>query len=244
MLKITKLKNIFYDCLYPIFCLNCGRFISNENKHYLCSECFKTIPIYSSLFCPICSKRISIFKKCHHSDKQSYLDFLGCASDYENELIKNLIYEFKYNFVKEIKFTLGDLLINYWLKISLGFNINYSKFCVIPIPLNSKRYNWRGFNQSEELAKVFSNYFDLPLLDNILMRKKNTYPQAKLVKEERILNVKNAFQLKNDRAPFLIQNKNIILIDDVFTSGATLQEAAKVLKKNGAKRVIGLVIAK
>jgi ComF family protein len=244
MIKInkTKIENIFYDCLYPIFCLNCGKFISNENKHYLCVDCFKTIPIYSALFCPVCFKRISIIKKCHHNNK-SYLDFLGCATDYENEPVKNLIHEFKYNFVKEIKITLGDFLINYWLKISSDLEINPKEIYVIPIPLSSKRYNWRGFNQSEELAKIFADYFNFPLLTNVLIRQKNTLPQAQLTKKERLFNLIDAFKIKND-SKSLIKNKTIILVDDVYTSGATLQQAAKVLKQNDAKKIIGLVVAK
>jgi len=82
----------------------------------------------------------------------------------------------------------------------------------------------------------------LPLVNNVLIRKKNTPPQVQVENfENRLNNIIGAFQIKNSS---LIKNKKIILIDDVFTSGATLQEGAKILKENGAKEIIGLVIAK
>jgi len=242
MLSLGRIKNFISDCLFPIFCLNCGVFIKAEERRYLCSNCFKNINIYSALFCPICLKRIGVLKKCYHSNKKSYLDFLGCATEYNNPLVKNLLHCFKYQFIKEIGLTLSDILIVYWTKIWPDVKARFSNCLVISIPLYHRRFNWRGFNQSEELARVFANYFRLPLVNNVLIRKKNTPPQVQVENfENRLNNIIGAFQIKNSS---LIKNKKIILIDDVFTSGATLQEGAKILKENGAKEIIGLVIAK
>ena len=242
MNKIIKIKNLIYDCLFPIFCLNCGAFIKNESGLYLCENCLKTIPLYSSLFCPICLKRIGQFKKCSHSNNYSPLDFLASATDYENPLIQKLIHLYKYQLVKDIRYTLGNIVINYWEKIWPDIKKQFSGAIIIAIPLSRQRFKERGFNQSEEIAKIFANYFQLEINSEILIRQKNTHPQAKLDNyEERHLNLKNAFEVKDKNS---LKNKNIILIDDVFTSGATMQEAARVLKQNGSKKIIGLTVAK
>jgi ComF family protein len=239
---IKKLGHLMADCLFPIYCANCHNFLPSHEKSYLCLKCFSQIPLYSSLFCPICLKRLAEFKKCEHSHKKSYLDFLASATDYENPIIKNLIHQYKYQYIKEIRFTLAKILIAYWEKILKNFPQLSANYLAIPIPLSSKKFNERGFNQSEEIAQLFANHFNLEIVSDALIRIKNNPPQAKIENyEERTQNVKGIFLVKK---PELIQNKNIILIDDVFTSGATLQEASRLLKESGAKRIVGLTIAK
>ena len=138
---------------------------------------------------------------------------------------------------------MGDLLIQYLQKSQL---INQStnkliNYLIVPIPLHSKRRRERGFNQAELLAKTISENLGL-LPTNALERTKNTKAQAKLKKSEcREENVAGCFKIKN---PESVRDKNIILVDDVFTSGATMNEAVKILKENGAKRIIALVAAK
>lgn len=115
------------------------------------------------------------------------------------------------------------------------------KINLIPIPLHKKRENQRGFNQAKLLAENIALYFNLPLLNNALIKTKATPPQADLKGRQRRENIKNAFSCLS---PDLVQNKTILLIDDVTTTGATLQQAAKVLKQAGARSVWSLVIAK
>ena len=112
---------------------------------------------------------------------------------------------------------------------------------VSPIPLHPGRERERGFNQSDLLAEIFSKHFGLAKI-NLLERKINNQPQAKSKNyQERQENMKNCFSLVRGGS---VKNKNIILVDDVFTSGATLREAARTLKKAGAGKIIGLVVAK
>ena len=111
---------------------------------------------------------------------------------------------------------------------------------IIPIPLNNRKELERGFNQSREIAEIISSYFGIPLAQNFLVRKKYTLPQINLKLKQRSENIKNAFELLPDNE---IQGKTILLIDDVTTSGATLNEAAKVLRENGVKEIWGVVIA-
>jgi len=238
-----KTKNLILDSIFPIYCVSCEDFLPSEKNSYLCPKCLAKIPANSSLFCPICFKRLSQAddKKCLHSNKKSSLDFLGYATYYEIPTIRDLIHDYKYRFAKKIKNTLADILINY-LKKSLS---NRNDWVIIPIPLHRSRLNWRGFNQSEEIAKIICQQFNWPLLNNILIRKNKTSEQAEIKeKEKRRKNLENAFVLNNKIDLNQIKNKNIILLDDVYASGATLEEAAKILKSSGVKKIIGLVIAK
>lgn len=128
---------------------------------------------------------------------------------------------------------------------------------IIPVPLHKKRYNWRGFNQASLLSEGLAGKFKLEIRDSFLIRKKNTKPQTKIKSgKERKENIKGAFGFKinnknkNCQARKIVEsninlkNKNIILIDDVCTTSATLDECAKELKKSGAKAVWGLVVAR
>jgi len=239
---LQKLSYLMADCLFPIYCANCHNFLPSNEKNYLCPQCFSQIPLYSSLFCPICLKRLAEFKKCKHSHKKSYFNFLASATDYQNPIIKNLIHQYKYQYIKEIRFTLVKILISYWEKILKNFPQLSANYIILPIPLSLKKFNERGFNQSEEIAHLFAKYFNLDFVSDALIRIKNNPPQAQIENyKERLENVRGIFFVKK---PELIQNKNIILIDDVFTSGATLQEASRLLKEAGAKRIVGLTIAK
>lgn len=235
------MKNFILDCLFPVYCLGCGRFLKSATKSYLCPDCQNKIPVNSGVFCPLCFKRLAgaNIRRCPHSDKKSSLDFLGVAASYENPLIRELIHKYKYGFAKEISWTLAKILIHYLEK---SFPDDLKNYCLIAIPLHRQRLNWRGFNQSEELAKILSRKFFIPLNQDCLIRQKNTANQAEIKNpEERKNNLENAFALKNQKT---IENKNIVILDDVFTSGATMEAAAAALKSGGAKKIIGLVIAK
>lgn len=246
-----KAKNLILDGVFPIYCVSCGDFLPSEKNSYLCSKCLAKIPINSGLFCPICFKRLNQTdnKKCLHSNKKSSLDFLGYATYYEIPTIRDLIHNYKYRFAKSMANTLTEILMVY-LKKSLN---DFNNWVIIPIPLHRSRLNWRGFNQSKEIAKIISRQFNWPILDNILIRKKKTAEQAEVKeKEKRQENLKDAFVLSSYAKATkglpsiikIIEGKKIILLDDVCTSGTTLEEAAKILKSAGAKKIIGLVIAK
>lgn len=134
---------------------------------------------------------------------------------------------------------LGKLLIKYLNSLNPKFSILNS--VVIPIPLHKSRERQRGFNQAKLMAEYVADYFNLPLVED-LERIKKTESQAKMKnKEERLKNISGCFKITN---PNSIKEKNVVLIDDVFTTGDTINEAIKILKENGAKKIIALVAAK
>ncbi len=244
----NKIKNFILDILFPKKCLNCNKFNS-----YLCDACFNRLSI-SSLknkkknTCPICKRPILQGQICKICKFQTNLDGLFWTVPYPNSLVKKLIKNFKYNFIKQLAQPLANLTPP-TLCVELSSTPNT---VLTPVPLHKKRLKWRGYNQSELLACYISKNLNLPLDKNILARTKNTPPQAKTPNhKERKKALKNAFEISSefkkncaDKKQNLLKNKTIILVDDVFTSGATMCECSKTLKNAGAKKVFGLVVAK
>ncbi len=224
-----KILNI----LFPPRCPACLA-IQNENK--FCCDCLDKIKIFDFLFCPKCFNRLPDFKKkCHPEEKF----ILGAATDY-NEFIQKAIWNLKFNLVKDAAEPISNLLINYFKTILNYYLIDLKNFIVVPIPISLKRLKERGFNQSELIAGFFANYFNLPLEKEILLRVRHSKPQSEIKDfEKRKLNVQDSFDIKAKTI-----DKNIILIDDVFTSGATMREAVFELKKHNIKKIIGLVISR
>lgn len=230
--KIKRVADFFLDILFPPICLNCRSHLPSQ-KLLLCPLCFELLEINSFLHCPECGQRIVNLKfSCPH--QASF--FLAAASNYFPP-IPALIHYFKYKKLEGISDFLSALLIVYLKKIDL----NLSSFYITYIPLYWIKEKQRGFNQAQILAEKIANYFSLPLL-RTLKRIKNTPSQAKSKNfQERQKNIANCFLPIN---PSEIKGKNFILIDDIYTSGSTIKEAVKVLKENGAKKIIALVVAK
>ena len=238
----------FLNIIFPQSCPGCGKRVGRETA---CGACAASVPIKQTLFCGKCGARLPAvaptlpagrsakaglaIRKICHSD---FPYILGAASDYDNELVKNLIYLLKFKYVKNASAPLGAILIQYIKNLGLQFK----NFIIVPVPLFKKRLRLRGFNQSELIARELANYLNLSVETSALARVKNTKPQSETKNiNERRKNVENCFAAAK---PELILKKNIMLIDDVATSGTTLLEAAKALKTAGARRIIALVVAR
>ena len=165
----------------------------------------------------------------------NHLNGLYYLTSYRNELIQKLIHQLKYQYTEEIAEILGKQLA-----VMLEQNFDY----LVPIPLHKKRYAERGFNQAELLAHhIVGTCHGMSLQNDIISRTKYTHAQAQLSHEERKLNMQNIFTV-NKKKIDLIKDKKILLIDDVYTTGATMNECAKILKKYDAKEIWGITIAK
>jgi len=168
------------------------------------------------------------------------LDGVFSAAGYKDKPLQSAIHLLKFRFIKTLAKPLAQLLIKFYQKSLVTSGLSLVPI-IIPVPLNKKRYLDRGFNQSELIAQPFAKHFNLELAADVVTRRKNTPHQVGLTKKKRQQNIKNAFMVNK---PNLIMDKEIILIDDVVTTGSTLEEVAKVLKNSGAKKVWGLTIAK
>jgi ComF family protein len=112
---------------------------------------------------------------------------------------------------------------------------------IVPVPLHPKRLRWRGFNQSVLLAREVSRAYDLPMNPFILVREKETSPQTQLSEEERRKNVRRAFSVRSAES---LDGKAVLLVDDVYTSGATVNECSRILVQSGAREVYVLTLAR
>jgi len=248
--SLKYIKTFLLDLIFPRFCLGCQKEMASKQSVLVCDACFGKITLNSGVQCHICGLRISVpegHKKCH---KKTPLRGLFAASHYENPILKEMIHRFKYQSVESLKKPLAELIIAYIAKELLIDKLANS--VLVPIPLTLKRKINRGFNQSELLTKEIGKFLNCPVI-NLLKRKKFTSPQAEISDwQKRKENISGAFCLN----PKLIGSgnqsdqsdqsglKKVILVDDVSTSGATLEEAARVLIQAGIEEIYGLVVAK
>ena len=184
---------------------------------------------------------------CRPCRNKTFLKGLFAAGKYENPILREAINKFKYNSIESLKKPLAELVIKYLEKEKLASI--FADSVLVPIPLTWRRKINRGFNQSELLAKELSPILNCHFM-NLLKRQKFNAPQAKIQDwKKRKENISGAFILSPSypqiyRCRTSIKDAKVILVDDVATSGATLEEAARVLKEAGVKEVYGLVVAK
>ena len=237
--KIAKIRGVLLNLVFPKICLSC----QNEG-FYLCENCLDKIPLIDKLTCPVCEKITFYGRTCENCQRKTYLTGLLCATSYKNPIINEAVKLLKYKYIKELSGSLAKIMIK--LIKNSGFLVNnftdeLTSFLVIPVPLHHKKFLSRGFNQSELLAQKIAEEFDLELKNGLLIKTKNTRSQTDLKEEKRIINVKDVFEVKNKKEA---KDKVILLVDDVFTTGSTLNEAAKALKKSGAREVWGVTLAR
>lgn len=241
---LKNVKKLILDLMFPISCVSC-----KKEGELFCNDCVNKIEVFNKPYCPVCRFRLAVgqHKNCQ---RKNNLKKLIAAVSHNDSLIKNLIEIYKYQFVSILAQPLASLIIK-----SLGDLTEKNKYVIIPVPLHRKRLQWRGFNQAELLAKNLSAHFNAVSPDkggiefsDALTRIKETIPQVRLNFDERALNIKNAFSIPlssglsvNSKA--VLKGKIVLLVDDVYTSGATMNECAGLLKKAGAKEVWGCVVA-
>jgi len=219
------------DVFFPRKCFGCGK-----EGEYICLSCFsklrKPIPI-----CPEC-ERPSVTGKTHKGCKKDLgLDGLSSIWFYEGPVRKAII-SLKYKFALDIAKELSKKAV---LELK---EVNLRKIIIlVPIPSQRRRENWRGFNQAEELGKLISRKMGWEFIPGLLVKKAPTPPQTQLSRRERRKNVKGAFSLNPFYKNAVTRNK-FILFDDVWTTGATIKEAVKTLKINGANEVWGLTLVR
>ncbi|MCP4727524.1 MAG: ComF family protein, partial [bacterium] len=216
---ITELGKSIIDVIYPGLCGFCGKYMEGIDVLY-CRKCKEQIPRN------YLSTVAAVKQKLH---KKQYYSYIAWSFGY-NEIMRKLIHDFKFN-----SYPILDKFIAYeMLETLLSKDELQTADCVIPVPLHRSRYRIRGYNQSKLLAELISEESEIPL-NNDLKRIRNTRPQSWLDdKADKIRNVKGAFSVSEKNT---LKGKNTILVDDIVTSGATINECAKELKKAGVENV-------
>ena len=231
--SVSPAVEFLLDLVFPKHCQNC-----NCEGNYLCISCQTEIETPPEK-CPVCAK-LSLLGRAHEScqTKSKPLTGLLVAASYHLESVRKLIWHFKYSGVKEAGNTLADLLVDSLVEKEL---IDYfADSVVIPVPLHKSRQKLRGFNQAEYLAAVLADKLNLVFLP-FLRKIKNTRSQVELEKAERLKNLQNAFAITSEQK---LNAKKVLLVDDVSSTSATLQECARLIKRQGASEIWGLVVAR
>jgi competence protein ComFC len=230
LLRSGKLIELAVDSFFPRRCVGCDKV-----GGFLCPECLRKLPTLLPPLCPNCGRpQVSGIVCPDCRQRQTEID--GIRSPFRfDEVIRKAIHQLKYRNLKTISTCLAELLADYLRSNPL---LGDALVCV---PLHPRRLRERGYNQSSLLAKELGKRIDMPVIEDCLIRVKQAQPQVRAVDvAERRRNVDDAFLCRDER----VSGKQIILIDDVCTSGATLESCAKALKNKGATSVWGLTLAR
>ncbi len=239
----TKAKHFFLELFFPSFCLGCSK-----EGVLLCYDCRSILEISEYHYClcgnnPLRLPPESRQGKCSRCQDKKLTGLYSALSYKEKFLTRKLIRQFKYEpyYLKTLSKTLADILLEHlFLAKKLTPEI-WEKSIIIPVPLEKGKWKDRGYNQSELLGQEIGQALNVPLLLGNLIKIKKTDSQMKLKAKDREENVREAFKVKN---PVEFAGKKVFLVDDVYTTGSTMEECARVLRNAGAKSVWGIIVAR
>lgn len=224
------------DILYPRRCPVCHNVIA-PNQNLICDSCRRKLGFVKEPVCKKCGKPISDGEAeyCFDCSRHKLYFNEGRAVFIYDSNMKQSIYQFKYNNKREYgKFYASEIIKSLQTDIS-----RWKPDALVPIPIHKSKMKTRGFNQAYVLAKELGNYLQIPVRNDILIRNKKTSAQKQLTLDERQINLKNAFKIvQND-----VKLNTIILIDDIYTTGSTINEAAKICKEAGIINIYFICIA-
>jgi ComF family protein len=232
------LIDLLTNIIFPPVCVACRKRIP---RGAVCDTCLASVALHDALMCGACHATSVDPGEVLDGRSHCHPDFpflLGGATDYENPVVAALAHNLKFRFIRGAAESLGDLLYNYATRTGIDF----SDFTTVPIPLSRRRLRERGFNQAELIARRFAQNNSSMIDTSLLVRTKYAKPQSETGSPaERRENIRGVFVVPN---PDMVRGRNILLIDDVSTSGATFLEAATTLKSAGAGKIIALAVAK
>jgi ComF family protein len=228
--QLTKLRGAALDILFPQYCVGCGK-----EGSFICASCLQSLPHLELPICPRCGLPQHNGKLCASCrDWEAKIDGIRSPFRFDG-VIRSAIHQLKYRNLRAIAPSLARLMSEYMSINDINADL------VVPIPLHHRRLRERGYNQAALLARELAKLMGLPLDESSLVREKYVLPQARTKSvEERRANVHGAFACHRDN----MREKKVLLIDDVATSGATMNSAALVLKSAGAAAVWGLALAR
>jgi len=230
VLPLSKVKGIALDFFFPRWCVGCGK-----EGDFICPACRSSLPRITPPLCPKCGQPQASTTICPNcASWQAEVDGIRSPFRFDG-VIRQAIHQLKYQNLRAIAGLFAQLLNDYLSANPIPAEV------LVAVPLHPKRLRERGYNQSHLLAQKLSKLNKLPLVDDCLIRVHHSTPQARTASVgERHKNVANAFSCRDQR----LRGKQVLLIDDVSTSGATLDACARALKQAGAISVWGLVLAK
>lgn len=218
------------DFFFPRQCIGCGKY-----GDYICSTCARKLPRLNPPICQRCGKPEASGDRCPACwGKHDGIDAIRSVFKFEGT-VRTAVHEFKYRGLRSICSSLSKFMAEYYVQNNISADV------IVPVPLHQKRLKERGYNQSYLLAAELAVLISLPVEENLITRIKDTPPQARTSNaDHRAANVRDAFVCSTRD----FKGLDIIILDDVCTSGATIEACADVLKTAGAKRVLGFTFAR
>jgi len=215
---LQAIKDWLLDLIFPRNCYGCGR--------------------EGASICPNCIEKLDIVPNPIDREANGLEELISVAL-YRDPLWQKVLQSLKYDYNIEISSALDDVFIKLIRDNPDIKNLDFD--AVVPVPLHQRRYLERGFNQAEIIAEKICQFTGWPLEIEGLIRTRNTPPQARLEDDARRKNVEKAFSVATDD---FFKNKKVILVDDVFTTGSTLYEAAAAVRSSGAKKISAWVVTR
>ena len=227
--------------IYPSTCAGCSTPLDSERSGPFCSACMENIDLVSQPYCPVCgipySSENTTGHLCGDCLGGVHLFDRARATGFYRGPLREIIHRFKYGGQTFLARPLAKILAASGKELTRLHNIDL----IVPVPLHFKRLRQRGFNQATLLARHLGSALKISVDYASLKRSRWTEPQTGLTRRQRAVNLKNAFDLIR---PEKIEAKSILLVDDVFTTGETVNQCARVLKKGGAVEVVVLTVAR
>ncbi len=231
---------ILLNLVYPPTCAACHRELEDDQQT-ICQQCLETIDIIQPPVCLTCGAPLAYRNddnhRCRLFDGVLHFDEIRAVLYYQDERVRNFIFAYKFHFQERLAQTLGEYLIQ-------GFEAFYSPHDfdgIVPVPLHKSRLKEREFNQATLLANELHKKTGIPVREDLVYRAIKTKPQTKLSNRARRQNLKNAFRSFHEKGA---DGLRLLVVDDVLTTGATVNEVCRILKKQGAKKRCVLTLAR
>lgn len=241
---LQRVGDAILDLLFPPRCVACHRLGT-----WLCAACLNEIETIRPPVCPRCGWPVgellspgpavphSEMPVCDRCQRDLFqLDGLR-ACGFHSGPLRQAIHQLKYEDVRSLAAPLGKLMADRWPEL---LPPGYDMEAIVPVPLHASRQRERGYNQAALLARELGAYLRRPVVENVLIRARATAPQVELNAQERQENVRGAFRCLNDR----LRGKRVLLVDDVCTTGSTLEAACSALKSSGVSSVWAYTLAR
>lgn len=228
------------NLIYPVRCPVCGGIVIPKSEK-ICPACKEKLPYIHEPRCKKCSKPIEQEEQEYCSDcgRKNYHFDKGYAVWIYNEKMKHSIAEFKYHSKKEYaKFYIEEMVRLYGPGLK-----KFNPDVIVPVPIHQSKHLERGYNQADILAKGIGKELGLPVLSHLLIRNKKTLPQKKLSDKERLRNLQEAFSFNGNAADDFGKGiEKVLLVDDIYTTGSTIEACTNVLKSNGISEICFIVL--
>jgi len=246
-LKLPDRLDRLVDWLYPPRCRACAERIHGPDREYFCAPCWLQIQLVSHPLCRVCGRPFPDASGDDHTcgvclERAPRFAAARAWACYPREAsaqhaLRQVVQKYKYG----RKVSLGRPLGRLMARGCEEFLRECHADLIVPVPLHAKRLRWRGFNQALLLAREVGLICRLPVDPFVLQRQKETVAQTKLSEGDRRRNVRGAFALRPDKS---VKDLTVLVVDDVYTSGATVNECSRTLKRAGAKEAYVLTLAR